>query len=104
MIANNLGDAYSTRGRYIDAEALQRRAIAIREKVLGPNHPDVAFRVNNLASVYVKQRKYPEAEVELKRARAICRFWLRIQSHQVRKLIFTSSPLSGVLIARAHRV
>jgi len=31
-----------TRGRYADAEALGRRTLAIREKALGAEHPDVA--------------------------------------------------------------
>lgn len=32
-----------------DALPLCKRALAIREKVLGPDHPDVAKQLNNLA-------------------------------------------------------
>ena len=37
---NNL--ASSTQGRYAEAEPLYKRALAIQEKALGPDHPDVA--------------------------------------------------------------
>ena len=38
-------------GDYAAAEPLLRRALAIDEKVLGPDHPDVAIRLNNLAAL-----------------------------------------------------
>jgi CHAT domain-containing protein len=38
------------------------------EKVLGPEHPDVATSLNNLAALYEDQGKYSEAEPLLKRA------------------------------------
>ena len=42
-------------GKYVDAEPLFRRALAIREKALGENHPDVAQSLNNLAVLYEKK-------------------------------------------------
>ena len=39
---NNLAVLYSDQGRYAEAEPLYKRALAIREKALGPDHPDVA--------------------------------------------------------------
>ncbi len=39
---NNLALLYDTQGRYADAEPLYKRSLAIREKALGPDHPDVA--------------------------------------------------------------
>ena len=51
--------------------ALHKRALAIREKALGPEHPDVAVSLNNLAVVYRAQAKYAEAEPLHKRALAI---------------------------------
>ena len=39
-------------GRYAEAEPLYERALAIREKALGPDHPDVATSLNNLAVLY----------------------------------------------------
>jgi tetratricopeptide (TPR) repeat protein len=51
--------------------ALCKRAIAIDEKTLGSEHPDLAIRLNNLATVYSDQGKYAEAEPLLKRSLAI---------------------------------
>ena len=41
---NNLARLYDDQGRYAEAEPLYKRALAIREKALGPDHPDVALR------------------------------------------------------------
>ena len=54
-----------------EAETLHQRALAIREKALGPDHPDVATSLNNLAALYSKQGKYAEAEPLYKRSLAI---------------------------------
>ena len=35
-----------------------RRALAIREKQFGPDHPDLAPLLSNLAAVQQMQRKY----------------------------------------------
>ena len=39
---NNLAGSIRNQGRYADAEPLYKRSLAIREKALGPDHPDVA--------------------------------------------------------------
>ena len=39
---NNLASNYRAEGRYADAELLYKRALAIREKTLGPDHPSLA--------------------------------------------------------------
>ena len=39
---NNLALLYRDQGRYADAEPLYKRALAINEKALGPDHPNVA--------------------------------------------------------------
>ena len=59
------------RARYPEAESLYRRAIAIGEKTLGAEHPDVATYNNNLAALYWNQGKYAEAEPLYRRAIAI---------------------------------
>ena len=46
---NNLAVLYGKRGKYREAEPLCKRALEIREKVLGKDHPDVAKQLNNLA-------------------------------------------------------
>ncbi|CAM9093379.1 unnamed protein product [Laminaria digitata] len=58
-------------GNYADAEPLYTRSLAVREKVLGPEHPDVAFSLNGLAALLDSQGKYAEAEPLLKRSLAI---------------------------------
>jgi CHAT domain-containing protein/Tfp pilus assembly protein PilF len=47
------------------------RDLEIREKSLGPEHPDVATSLSNLAGLYRDQGHYPEAEPLFKRALAI---------------------------------
>ena len=52
-------------------EPLYKRALAIREKALGPDHPDVAKSLNNLAGLYREQGRYADAEPLFKRSLAI---------------------------------
>jgi tetratricopeptide (TPR) repeat protein len=54
-----------------DAEPLNKRSLAIREKALGPDHPDVAISLNNLAALYFKQGRYVDSEPLFKRSLAI---------------------------------
>jgi tetratricopeptide (TPR) repeat protein len=61
---------YLDQGRYDEAEPLYQRVLAIIEKALGPDHPDTASSLNNLALIYHAQRKYAEAEHLTKRALA----------------------------------
>ena len=41
----------SWQDKYDDAEKLYKRSLAIEEKVYGPDHPDVATGINNLAAL-----------------------------------------------------
>jgi tetratricopeptide (TPR) repeat protein len=59
------------RGRYEQAASLYQRALAIREHQLGPNHPNTASSLNDLANLYQDQGKYPETEPLYQRALAI---------------------------------
>ncbi len=58
-------------GRYAEAIPLAQRSLAIREKALGPEHPDVATGLNNLAALYEAQGEYGKAEPLYKRSLAI---------------------------------
>ena len=40
-------------GDYAKAEPLYQRALKIDEKALGPDHPDTATDLNNLAELYL---------------------------------------------------
>ena len=67
---NNQAERYKEEGRYADAEPLYKRALAIRERALDPDHPDVAQSLNNLADLYSAQGRQADAEPLYKRARA----------------------------------
>ena len=62
---------YEAQGDYAKAEPLYQRALAIREKALGPDHPDIATSLNNLAELYMRQGDYAKAEPLYQRALAI---------------------------------
>ncbi|MGA6827415.1 tetratricopeptide repeat protein [Nitrospira sp. NS4] len=70
-LLNQAGVYLSKRARYIEAKPLYQRALAIREQVLGPEHPDTAASLNDLASLYGSQGRYAEAEPLYQRALAI---------------------------------
>ena len=64
-LLNQAGFYLYERGRYTDAEPLYERALAIREKALGPEHPDVATSLNNLAVLYRSPRPIREGRAPL---------------------------------------
>ena len=53
-------------GQDEEAEALYKRALAIREKTAGGKPIDLAATLHNLGTLYIEQEKYPEAEPLLK--------------------------------------
>jgi CHAT domain-containing protein len=59
---------YYSQGRYEEALKAYGRALAIREKALGSEHPDVAQTLNNLAVVEVTQRNWADAQHYWERA------------------------------------
>ncbi|MBC7880654.1 MAG: tetratricopeptide repeat protein [Anaerolineae bacterium] len=58
-------------GQYEKAQPLAKQALAIKEKALGSEHPEVAKSLNNLAVLYWLQGNFAEAEPLHKRALAI---------------------------------
>ena len=52
---------YYATGRYQEAIPLAQRALAITEKARGPEHPDTAVSLNNLAMLYQAISAYAEA-------------------------------------------
>jgi tetratricopeptide (TPR) repeat protein len=54
--------------RFVEAESLNRRALAIREESFGANHPDVGQSLQNLAVDLLNLCRYAEAEPLLRRA------------------------------------
>ena len=70
LVALLLSRTLPAQGKYTEAERLQR-SLAIREKVLGPEHPDVATALSNLAFLYYTQGRYAEVEPLYQRSLAI---------------------------------
>jgi tetratricopeptide (TPR) repeat protein len=70
-LLNQVGVYNTRRGRYAEAEPLCKQALGIWEKTLGPDHPEVAASVNNLAALYHNQGRYEEAEPAYRRALTI---------------------------------
>ena len=68
---NNLAAAYAAQGKYAEAEPLYQRALAILEKVLGPDHPDVAAVLSNYADLLRATKRGTEAASLEARAAAI---------------------------------
>src|SRR6266446_1364600 len=68
---NEEATAIRSAGKFSQAAPLVQRALAIREKIVGPAHPDVAASLNNLALLYIAQSKNAEAEPLQQRALAI---------------------------------
>ena len=68
---NNLAELYRTQGKYAEAEPLYKRSLAILEKVLGPNHPDVAKSLEIYAALLQETGRGSEAEELGSRAKAI---------------------------------
>lgn len=58
-------------GKYTEATKVYEKSLAVAEKVFGPEHPNVATSLGNLAELYGAQGKYSEAEPLFKRALAI---------------------------------
>ncbi|HLG14862.1 MAG TPA: CHAT domain-containing tetratricopeptide repeat protein [Blastocatellia bacterium] len=55
-------------GKYGQALSLAERSLAIREKVLGADHVDIAQSVNNVAALYKEKGDYARAEPLYQRA------------------------------------
>ncbi len=68
---NNLALLYETQGRYAEAEPHYKRALAIYEKALGPEHPHVAQSLENYAALLRQTARADEAERMEARAKAI---------------------------------
>ncbi len=94
----NLGAIMGLTGDTAAVEQLER-AIAIRERVQAPGHPDVGRDLHNLGSMLAQQRRYDEATPVLERALAIKREVLG-ESHP--DVAYTLVSLGNVAVARGR--
>ena len=70
-LLSQLGGLYLSKSQTQTAEPLMRRALAINEASYGSEHPNVAIRLNNLASLLQATNRLAEAEPLMRRALAI---------------------------------
>ena len=61
---NNLATALNEQGRHAEAEKEHRAVLALRERLLGAEHPKTLASRNNLAAVLQEQERHAEAERE----------------------------------------
>lgn len=57
-----MGDVYERLGLYPRAQELQQQSMQIRQRVLGPDHPDTLESMNSLAADLDDSGRYAEAE------------------------------------------
>ncbi len=67
-LLNDAGRYQYERASYSEAEPMYRRALEIKEKSLGYDHPSIATSLNNLALLYKTQGIYDKAEPMYRRA------------------------------------
>jgi CHAT domain-containing protein/Tfp pilus assembly protein PilF len=70
-VLNLIANSYQAIYRNNEAIAYYKQALAIREKVLGPHHVDVARSLNDLGGFYKTLTRHAEAEQMIRRALAI---------------------------------
>ncbi len=59
---SNLASSLTGRGKYAEAEQMQRELLDVQRRVLGPEHPRTLATMSNLASSLTGRGKYAEVE------------------------------------------
>ena len=67
ILNDEVEELYRT-GQYARAVVVGKKALTVAEEIVGPDHPDVATSLNNLALLYYTQGEYAAAEPLYKRA------------------------------------
>jgi tetratricopeptide (TPR) repeat protein len=57
-----LADLYRSRGLYFNAEVIVKDLVAMRQRVLGADNPEIAGYLTNLADIYCAKKDYARAE------------------------------------------
>ncbi len=66
------GRNLALQGKYAEAEAVFQRGLALRTKLLGPEHSGIAPDLNEVAGILQSQGRYLDAELLYRRGLAIC--------------------------------
>ena len=100
---NGLASLYNATGRLEKSEAMCRKAVAIRLKLLGSKNEQVAIAYSNLGVVLRREKKYREAGAVAQQALDL---WTAFHSHRYRSAVRSlkdSSPLDRLsLIEYLH--
>jgi hypothetical protein len=67
----HVANRYAEQGKYAEAERLYQRALAVREELVGPGHPEVATTLDGYAALLRKLDRATDAEALEARAAAI---------------------------------
>ncbi|MBV8063160.1 MAG: CHAT domain-containing protein, partial [Nevskia sp.] len=94
---NNLAVLYRVKGDYAQAEPLYRRSLEIREKALGPLHPETIGTLTTLAASLDRESKIIESEEVYKRAVDASR-----RADNTRSLLLNTSRLGYALAKRGR--
>ena len=76
-LLHNLAESSRIIGKYLEAEAMDRQSLQLKERVLGKDHLSTLGSMNNLATTLSLQGKYIEAEA------------IERQSLQIREMVFS---------------
>jgi serine/threonine protein kinase len=94
-----MGDVYDNLGLYPRAESLDQKAMEIRRRVLGPEHPDTLKSMSNLASDLSAEGHYAEAE---KLDRETLDIERRVLGPEHQDTLKSMHNLAGDLTAEGH--
>ncbi|KAF2627622.1 kinesin light chain 1 [Macroventuria anomochaeta] len=61
-LLDRVGRCQASLGQYLAAETAHRQVLSIREKTIGPEHPDTLISMNEIAVALSDQGKYAEAK------------------------------------------
>lgn len=67
----SLAEFYRAQGELDKAESQYQRALSLKERISGPEHPDVATILQKYAALLREARRFTEAEHLIARANAI---------------------------------
>lgn len=98
---NNQAVSLFNQGHYAAAIKVAKKALSIAARTFGPNHPDVALSMHNLAMPYQVIGKYAEAESLHKRALVI---WEKAHGEDHPDVAYSLSALAQLYESRGNYV
>ncbi|MBK8223580.1 MAG: tetratricopeptide repeat protein [Candidatus Obscuribacter sp.] len=100
-VETNLADSYCKSGKYEEANALYKKALAIDSKTLGEEHPYVATILDGLANVSTWLNQKDAAELYKKKAQEIREKTLGKEHEQIATLPLGTEALTRIKLYTA---